>query len=37
MFALPGYDAFLGFLLISAAVPALALIPTSWFRQKPCR
>ena len=26
MFALPGYDAFLGFLLISAAVPALALI-----------
>jgi len=26
MFALPGYDAFLGFLLIAAAVPALALI-----------
>ena len=26
MFALPGYDSFLGFLLISAAVPALALI-----------
>ena len=26
MFALPGYDAFLGFLLISAAVPALALL-----------
>ncbi len=26
MFALPGYDAFLGFLLISAAVPALALV-----------
>ncbi len=26
MFTLPGYDAFLGFLLISAAVPALALV-----------
>ena len=26
MFALPGYDAFLGFLLIAAAVPALALV-----------
>ena len=26
MFAVPGYDAFLGFLLIAAAVPALALI-----------
>ena len=26
MFSLKGYDAFLGFLLISAAVPALALI-----------
>ena len=26
MFALPGYDAFLGFLPIAAAVPALALI-----------
>ena len=26
MFALPGYDALLGFLLIAAAVPALALI-----------
>ena len=26
MFALQGYDAFLGFLLIAAAVPALALI-----------
>ena len=26
MFALPGYDSFLGFLLIAAAVPALALI-----------
>ena len=26
MFALPGYDAFLGFLLISAAVPVLALL-----------
>ena len=26
MFALPGYDAFLGFLLIAAAVPVLALV-----------
>ncbi|MFM7463859.1 MAG: NADH-quinone oxidoreductase subunit A, partial [Cyanobium sp.] len=26
MFVLPGYDAFLGFLLISAAVPVLALV-----------
>ena len=26
MFVLPGYDAFLGFLLIAAAVPVLALI-----------
>ena len=26
MFSLQGYDAFLGFLLISAAVPALALV-----------
>ena len=26
LFALPGYDAFLGFLLIAAAVPTLALI-----------
>ena len=34
MFALPGYDAFLGFLLIAAAVPALALITNS-SRQEP--
>ena len=26
MFVLPGYDAFLGFLLIAAAVPVLALV-----------
>ena len=26
MFVLSGYDAFLGFLLISAAVPVLALV-----------
>lgn len=26
MFALPGYDAFLGFLLIAAAVPALSTV-----------
>ena len=26
MFDLPGYDAFLGFLIISSAVPALALV-----------
>ena len=26
MFALPGYDSFLGFLLIAAAVPILALV-----------
>jgi len=26
MFALPGYDAFLGFLLIAAAVPVLSLV-----------
>ena len=26
MFSLPGYDAFLGFLLLASAVPALALI-----------
>ena len=29
MFALPGYDAFLGFLLIAAAVPVLALVITN--------
>ena len=29
MFVLPGYDAFLGFLLIAAAVPVLALITNS--------
>ena len=27
MFVLPGYDAFLGFLLIAAAVPVLAMEP----------
>ena len=26
MFVLPGYDAFLGFLLIAGAVPVLALV-----------
>ena len=34
MFALPGYDAFLGFLLIAAAVPALALITNNLVASK---
>ncbi|TGG81294.1 MAG: NAD(P)H-quinone oxidoreductase subunit 3 [Aphanocapsa feldmannii 277cV] len=36
MFVLPGYDAFLGFLLLAAAVPALALITNRLLHPRTC-